>query len=331
MFLKLPIEKLFLNSSRRFSKAFCADELILYRVLRKDKKGTINTTSKKVVTLKEKGIIKTKFLEIFHEHIIGRTDEECTFKIFDDDKTLVKVKRPSIDEYMNGMSALAISSQFSVLSLVPFLLEIDKNSKILESGTGNGCMTLNLSKHLQGTTGEIHTFDVTEQKVMNAQANFTTWVNSYNRTNSDKWPNNAKFFVGNITDYRFDEKYNEYYDAIYLDFCNLQSALKNVTELLRPNGVIIVNCMQLLQIVDCLNMIAKHKLNLKNEIILEPSNRLWDIQKPLYPRNDDYSLHRDSSLDLVYKCRLQNAEKENGGGLTNNWAGFLMKLRKVVA
>jgi tRNA A58 N-methylase Trm61 len=318
-------------SIRYYSKKFAASELALCYIISKDRKNNEFTSSSKLFKLEKNGVLRTRLFDILHENIIDRTETDCTFAVLELDKRFIKIKRPSLYDYMREMSRLAVSSHFSILSLAPFLMEIDKNFKVLESGTGNGCMTLQLSKHLHGTHGEIHTYDWTDVKVKSAETNFLQWINSHNVTNTEKWLNNAKFYRGNITDHQFDEKFHGYYDAIYLDLLNPHLALKNVSKLLRTNGIIVINSMQLLTLVDCINVITKYNLGLHNELVLESSMRSWTIERPERVAKA-VNLCEDSDLNLAYKCRPEsplNARNKSDETVNNYWPGYLMKLRKI--
>ena len=97
----------------------------------------------RLVRLQPNEIFRNKTFEIFHEHILAKsvdsTANSASFSMFND---WVAFKRPSLYEYVLLKDQLAVSSHFSIISLVPMLLEIEDDSKVLECGTGSGSMTM---------------------------------------------------------------------------------------------------------------------------------------------------------------------------------------------
>lgn len=225
---------------------------------------------------------------------------------------------------------------------MPLLLELDKGSRVLECGTGSGSMTLFLSQHL-GESGLLHTFDVTADRQLKAARYFTEWKRSYDlRPQVEKWPANVKFGCMNFNeDTSLVSRYRNFYDAIYLDMAEIHLGMLKAYELLRPGGVLVVNCMHLSQALKSLNAIEKRGVSgrLKQEVVLEPANRLWEIRKirsggrenrnKLDDNNNDEN--KDNG-DLNWTLRLEDrfGEKFKRGGLFfNYWQGFLVKFRKI--
>jgi tRNA A58 N-methylase Trm61 len=187
-------------------------------------------------------------------------------------------------------------------------------------------MTLSLSQRL-GHSGVMHTFDVTENKSIEAKRKFFEWKDSYDLSagEGDKWIANVKFGTVNFcNEPRLEKHFKNFYDCIYLDMCNLPDAMQTAHALLKVNGVLVVNAMHLTQILQCMNQISKLGLGFKVELCLEPSNRFWEVRK--------VGSNNDLNKELNWTFRLEDrfVEKLNRGGLCfNYWQGFLMKLRKI--
>ena len=150
---------------------------------------------------------------------------------------------------------------------------------------------------------------------------------------SDKWPENVNFGTIDFTSHEFESKYHGSYDAIYLDMLNLEKAMPIAHKLLKKNGVLVVNAMHLTQCLSCLSAIRKLNLGLYRELVLEPCNRIWELNSTQNHRRFSGDEAVDPSpSDLDWTCRLEDRfdEKNKRGGLFfNYWQGFLMKFRKT--
>ena len=198
----------FSTSNHDFS--FKYNELILCKIFRNES----NVFSTRMIRLQKEGIFQTRNFQIFHKHIVEKSVNQVnsnenlnvSFRLL---SMRVDFTRPTLYEYIVRKMQMAVSSHFSILSLVPLLLELKSNTKLLECGTGAGSMTLFLSQHL-GHSGTIHTFDLTKAKVVKAKELFWDWKNSFDSTASSeatKWPDNVKFGVGNLCEHTFDESF----------------------------------------------------------------------------------------------------------------------------
>jgi len=114
------------------------------------------TVSNRLIRLEHGRVFKTRRFDVFHEHI-------CRLRSFTFKNLRFDFKRPSLYEYISLKEQQAVSSHFSIISLVPLLLEIEKGSRVLECGTGAGSMTLFLSERL-GDTGLLHTFELDSKR-----------------------------------------------------------------------------------------------------------------------------------------------------------------------
>ncbi len=117
------------------------NELLVCKNFIKLKKGFKLTC--RLVKLEPNGIFRNKTFSIFHEHIVAKSNSarmnSINYNMFDD---WIGFKRPTLYEYVLLKEQQAVSSHFSIISLVPMLLEIEDNSKVLECGTGSGSMTM---------------------------------------------------------------------------------------------------------------------------------------------------------------------------------------------
>lgn len=328
---------------------FIQGELVLASLFTKKpikdkKKSSIRTryptSSRKLVLLNEKEILKTKYFDIMHKHIIDRNVNNCNFEILpcqsQSEGLYVNIKRPSLYEYVTYVPQRAVQSQYVVLAIVPFLLEIDRGKKILESGTGNGCMTMFLSQYLNDNCGGlIHTFDKQQNaQESSAEKYYKYWKTSYDKRNKEnKWLENIKFFNEDIYNYQFSSEFNEFYDIVYLDLPIPKLAVKNIYKLIKINGILVVNTMQLTQILQLLNFIRDENYNLVQEIVIEPSSRLWNIRHLQNTRNNTSDSTTNELNDpFSFVCRVENEDDnkfKRYGLFSPHWPGFLVKFRKV--
>ena len=132
----------------------------------------------------------------------------------------------------------------------------------------------------------------------------------------------------------------------------LDKGVLNAFKLVKNRGVIVANAMHLTQILKMLNALDKNKIDYDIELVIEPSNRLWELRKVLRNRKKNRINQEDTNLvkgdvdvnealnevsdyndeQLNWTCRLEDRfdEKLKRGGLFfNYWSGFLIKLRKV--
>jgi hypothetical protein len=89
-------------------------------------------------------------------------------------------------------------------------------------------LTLQLKSEKLGHSGRLHTFDITEKKVLSAKEYFREWKSSYDiaaRNEFEKWPSNVRFGHMNFCDHKFIDKFIGYYDSIYLDMATTDLAL----------------------------------------------------------------------------------------------------------
>lgn len=100
----------------------------------------------KMIQLKPNEVFRSREMEVFHEHIIAKSAVQNTNDVtFNINSTSLSFSRPTLYEYVTLKEQAAVSSHYSIISLVPMLLEIGCHSKVLECGTGSGSMTLFLS------------------------------------------------------------------------------------------------------------------------------------------------------------------------------------------
>ncbi|CAF0777075.1 unnamed protein product [Brachionus calyciflorus] len=306
------------NQSSVIAKPFKNNEILFCKVVNKTLKH--ETQLCRLFKLETNGIFRTKGVDIFHEHIIHKSNLYLNVS-FDVGDRKIDFRRPSLYEFISLKEQQAVSSHFSIITLVPLLLEIGKGSKVLECGTGSGSMSLFLSERI-GSEGCLHTFDISKIKAQMGKRAFMEWKYTHDLSSDEKWPANVKFgFMDFNNDNRWCDQMGEFYDAIYLDMSELDKGIQQAYKMLKPDGVLVVNGMHLTQIFKCLNVIEQKNLGLERELIIEPSNRLWELRK-IKGSNDP--------LDWTARLEDRFGEKKKRGGLFfNYWQGFLAKFRKI--
>ena len=60
-----------------------------------------------------------------------------------------------------------------------------------------------------------------------------------------------------------------------------------------------INALHLTQILKCLNRVKEKKIHLENEIIIEPSNRFWEIRK-VHEATDEFDPFKWTLVFLLY-------------------------------
>lgn len=298
-------------------KPFKTDEILFCKIINKSIKH--EKYNCRIINLEKNGIFRTKNIDVFHEHIIHKSCIERTVRFEMGDRKL-EFRRPSLYEYITLKEQQAVSSHFSIVTIVPLLLEIGRSSKVFEAGTGSGSMSLFLSERL-GYDGCLHTFDVCKIKSQKAKKYFWEWKNSYDLSSVEKWPANVKFGTMNMTsDDKWCDRMKEFYDCVYLDMANLDLSIYPAYKMLKQDGVLVLNAMHLTQVYKCLNRIEELGLGLEKELVLEPGQRFWEMRKI-----------KDTNGLLDWTGRLEDrfVEKYKRGGLFfNYWQGFLVKFRK---
>ncbi len=194
------------DSLLKLNTPFKFDELIVCKTVERNignkKKQKVRV---KLIQLKPGEILRTRLIEIFHQHIVDKSLHEhandVSFSIL---ANTVSFSRPTLYEYISLKEQTAVASHYSIISLVPMLLEIGRSSRVLECGTGSGAMTLFLSERL-GSTGLLHTFDIAAHKSQAAKRYFNNWQQSYDLSGVEKWPSNVKFGVKNLCEQSFDK------------------------------------------------------------------------------------------------------------------------------
>ena len=112
----------------------------------------------------------------------------------------------------------------------------------------------------------------------------------------------------------------------------IQKAILKAFKMVKTNGVVVVNAMHLTQILSMLNELNKNKIDYSIELVIEPSNRLWELRKiKSHNKFKESNNVNNSEEGLNWTCRLEDrfSEKYKRGGLYfNYWSGFLIKLKK---
>ena len=199
-----------INTQTR-DRSFKYNEIITAKV-KNNLKYINNRISNRLIKLKKNAIFDYKYTAIMHEHIISKSSylnkNGSADVSFDMDTVRIDFKRPTLYEYVSLNEHTAVSSHFSVITIVPLLLELNKDSRVLECGTGSGSMSLFLSERL-GNSGLLHTFDQTDNKARKAKQKFWEWKDSYDLSASvnEKWPSNVKFGVADFCAQKFNESF----------------------------------------------------------------------------------------------------------------------------
>lgn len=128
------------------TRPFQFNEILLCKNYKKTSSKNYKFTQR-LIKLKPSAIFQNKTFDIFHEHIKFKSEFNCSkmndstvsFKMHSD---WITFKRPTLYEYILFKEQQAVSSHFSIISLVPMLLELEQSSKVLECGTGSGSMTM---------------------------------------------------------------------------------------------------------------------------------------------------------------------------------------------
>ena len=136
------------NNNNNNVKPFGFNELLICKHFkRSDPNQKHFKMTCRMFKLETNKIFKNNVFQIFHEHLIAKSkhnvaknnDNIVNYNMY---SNWISFKRPTLYEYIILKEQLAVSSHFSILSLVPMLLEIKNDSRMLECGTGAASMTL---------------------------------------------------------------------------------------------------------------------------------------------------------------------------------------------
>lgn len=211
---------------------------------------------------KDKQITNKKGI-FLHNDIIGK---EYGYKIFDTlSRNYIYPLRLSQE-----LIALSLKKNTQVLfehdiSFICLLCNAIPNKRIVEAGTGSGCLTYALTNAVL-PNGKVFTFEYNEERYKHIKKQFE---------NFEQIRNNVQFFHDDIITNGFDESFIGTIDSVFLDIPNPWMCVEKVKKILKERGIFVIFLPCIEQVQKVINQLELHSFC---EIITyELINKSWKI------------------------------------------------------
>ncbi|KAI7850931.1 S-adenosyl-L-methionine-dependent methyltransferase [Circinella umbellata] len=207
--------------------------------------------------------------------------------------------KPTLDEYVVNVPRSCTPIYPKDASTIVQMLDIEPGHQILEAGTGNGALTLYLSRAVS-TQGRIHTCDIREGHSNTAKKH----VQRYER---GKYKDTVSFHIGDVCDVAPKETL---FDGIVLDMPEPSAYVEKLLPLLKNDRFIVCYLPNMTQVLDLTRTIQNLPIVL--ELCIEAEWKEWDVR----------ATQVRSTEELAWVCRPKNFD-------VKGHTAFLTKLRKT--
>ncbi|GAW83364.1 tRNA (adenine(58)-N(1))-methyltransferase catalytic subunit TRM61 [Plasmodium gonderi] len=271
-----------------------------------------------IVKLKGEGGFTNKKGTFLHKDIIGKTYGS---KIYDCTcKSYIYVLKRTPELIITGLKKKTQTLYEHDISFICLLCNALPNAKIIEAGTGTGCLTYALASCVL-PNGIVHTFEYNEERYREVKSEFE---------NFEDIKKNIKFHHKDVINYTFDEFTSGEIDSVFLDMPNPWLCVHNVKNVLKERGtfVIFLPCIeQVYKIIDALEqnkfseIVTYELINKSWEIIInkrskqETHSNVHACQAANADLGKDKDFPQQSFLNPVYRLR-QKENKTHTGYLT---------------
>ncbi|KAI4834717.1 tRNA (adenine(58)-N(1))-methyltransferase catalytic subunit TRM61 [Plasmodium brasilianum] len=216
-----------------------------------------------LVKLKNDGMLINKKGTFLHRDIIGK---EYGSKIYDTlDKNFIYVLKRTPELIATSLKKKTQTLYEHDISFICLLCNALPNKKIVEAGTGTGCLTYALANCIL-PYGTVYTFEYNEERYNEVKKEFGNFGNI---------KNNIKFYHKDIINYKFDEFMPDDIDSVFLDMPNPWLCVKNVKKILKERGVFVI-------FLPCIEQVYKINETLEEHsfceiVTYELINKSWKI------------------------------------------------------
>lgn len=234
------------------------EELKIKNSGRKTKYGDVclvfeNKDSIKIIVLEKGKIFGNSFGQFKHDDMINRNFGDRIYNIKKDKYfVLILFLTNLYEKCLTRLTQILFNPD---ISLILSLLNIHKNSIVYESGTGSGCLSVNISQILQNGRGHLYTFEFNKERAskLNEVFKMLGYENTITCTHRDVVENGFELPEDSLL-----EKAHSQGDGIFIDLPTPWLVLKSVKKVLRSGGAFV-------SFSPCIEQVEETMKNLRNE------------------------------------------------------------------
>ncbi|CDU20512.1 uncharacterized protein PY17X_1415900 [Plasmodium yoelii] len=216
-----------------------------------------------LVKLKNDGSTTNKKGIFLHKNIIGK---EYGSKIYDTlSRNFIFVLKKTPELIATSLKKKTQTLYEHDISFICLLCNALPNKKIIEAGTGTGCLTYALANCVL-PNGIIHTFEYNEERYREVKKEFEDFEDVIN---------NIKFYHKDIINYNFEDFKNNEIDAIFLDMPNPWLCVEKAKIILKERGTFVIFLPCIEQVYKIIETLENH--NFCDIETYELINNSWKI------------------------------------------------------
>ncbi|SCM26027.1 tRNA (adenine(58)-N(1))-methyltransferase catalytic subunit TRM61, putative [Plasmodium chabaudi chabaudi] len=199
-----------------------------------------------LVKLKSDGSITNKKGIFLYKNIIGK---EYGSKIYDTlSRNFIFVLKKTPELIATSLKKKTQTLYEHDISFICLLCNALPNMKIIEAGTGTGCLTYALANCVL-PHGIIHTFEYNEERYTEVKKEFEDFEDVIN---------NIKFYHKDIINYNFEDFKNNEIDAIFLDMPNPWLCVEKAKNVLKERGTFVIFLPCIEQVYKIIETLEEH-------------------------------------------------------------------------
>ncbi len=261
--------------------------------------------------MKSGEVLQNRFGAFRHDDIIGKPFGQKHFTFSEDSEQHILVLEPTPELWSNSLRTRTQIVDEMDASLVTFMLNVKPGERVIESGTGSGCMTLSLARAVnhKSKPGHVYTFEYNPVRAEAAKDEFKLLgvdkcvtvqcvdvCAKYDKVGGGGFPGVEKASV----------------DSVFLDLPEPWHALPYALELMKPNRPICCYSPCIEQVIEtCAKL---RELGFHTVRMMESKHRLSDTKQV--------------ELEQV-NLGLDDNEKEDADSERNTAGGTAAKKRKI--
>ncbi|KEG04282.1 tRNA (adenine(58)-N(1))-methyltransferase catalytic subunit TRM61, putative [Plasmodium vinckei vinckei] len=199
-----------------------------------------------LVKLKSDGSITNKKGIFLYKNIIGK---EYGSKIYDTlSRNFIFVLKKTPELIATSLKKKTQTLYEHDISFICLLCNALPNKKIIEAGTGTGCLTYSLANCVL-PHGVVHTFEYNEERYTEVKKEFEDFEDVIN---------NIKFYHKDIINYNFEDFENNEIDAIFLDMPNPWLCVEKAKNVLKERGAFVIFLPCIEQVYKIIETLEEH-------------------------------------------------------------------------
>lgn len=240
--------------------------------------------NKWVVVLEEGGSLHTHLGEIQHKTIYeigyGGTIEL--------NEKLLHIRKLTLEEHTKTLKRRVTPIYPKDMGRISTLMDVRPGDRVLEAGTGTGCMTLHLARCV-GRDGEVWSFEKRSDFHRSAKNEISQWALE---------SSSIKLFQGDLVENCTVE--DGFFDSMFLDLSDTGPVLEKTLRFVKNGGSIVILLLQTTQMSELERYIRENDLDAHWETVVELSERTWVVKDPICrPKSFETSVHTGFLIHLV--------------------------------